>query len=88
MWLDQILQKVYFFNASDAINICFIKYVNTQSMQRYAYKYTTLCWWMVEYCSETTEQDTDGLVQNCSYSIANALGLLQPCTIPMMYQLP
>ena len=29
---------------------------------------------------------TDGLVQNCSNSIANALELLQSCTKPLTYR--
>ena len=29
------------------------------------------------------ENEIDGLVQNCSKSIANALGLLQFCTEPL-----
>ena len=32
------------------------------------------------------QQHFDGLVQDCSNSIANALELLQPCTKPSIYQ--
>ena len=32
--------------------------------------------------SEVTQNDIDGLVQDCSNSIANALELLQSCTTP------
>ena len=36
------------------------------------------------YCNETLS-NIDGLVQDCSNSIANALELLQSCTKPSMY---
>ena len=33
----------------------------------------------------TTEVDIDGLMQDCSNSIANALELMQSCTKPLIY---
>ena len=36
----------------------------------------------------TEELDTNGLVQHCSISIANALEILQSCTKPLIFFLP
>ena len=39
-------------------------------------------------CTEKTDAYIDGLVQDCSISIANAWEILQSCTEPPTYSLP
>ena len=47
-----------------------------------------LCWWMRFRVGlvEGVMPYTDGLVQGCSISIANALEILQPCTKPSIHR--
>ena len=87
MWLGNSFQKVNLFNTSDATNFCSMKYIYTQSISWYTYKYTTTRWWMVEFCSETTKQDMNGLVQDLRKCIASTLELLQSCLKTPIYHL-
>ena len=63
-------------------------YYNTVARQCHLFTLIPIgkCWWCFhKIASGENHIDHDGLVQDCSNSIGNALELLQSCTKPLIY---